>query len=315
MRHLRLFPIVTAAVCLALAVPALQAGEQEKISGIGPISKVVKVQGGFQFTEGPASDGHGNLYFTDIPGNRINKLGTDGKVSVFLEPSNHCNGLMFDAAGKLFAAEMDGRIVTIDVATRKVSPLVSEYEGKRLNAPNDVVVDRQGGVYFTDPRYRAPMPWPQVKEAVYYRATDGKVTRLVDDLPAPNGVILSPDEQTLYVIPSLQKEMMAYTVKGPGKIADARVFCSLKQRDDSKGAGSGGDGLTIDTKGNVYITSNLGVQVFDPAGKLLGIIEFPEQPANVTFGGKEGKTLYATARTSLYAVEMEAIGHQFPGKK
>ena len=188
------------------------------------------------------------------------------------------------------------------------------YEGKRFNAPNDLVLDQAGGVYFTDPRFRAPMPLPQGKEAVYYCDAQGKVTRLADNLPAPNGVILSVDEKTLYVIPSMQKEMMAYPVQSPGKLGEGRVFCSLKQRQETTGPGNGGDGLTIDTKGNLYITSALGLQVFDPQGKLLGIIEFPEQPANATFGGKENKTLYVTARTSLYSVEMEAQGHAFPGK-
>jgi gluconolactonase len=207
---------------------------------------------------------------------------------------------------------MDGRIVSIDVGSKQATAIASNYEGKRFNAPNDLVLDQAGGVYFTDPRFRAPMPLPQEKEAVYYCDGQGKVTRLADNLPAPNGVILSVDEKTLYVIPSMQKEMMAYPVQSPGKLGEGKVFCTLKQPDPS--GNGGGDGLTIDTRGNLYITSRLGLQVFDSQGKLLGVIEFPEQPANATFGGKDNKTLYVTARTSLYSVEMEAQGHQFPGK-
>lgn len=285
----------------------------EKIPGIGPMSEVVKVQGNFQFTEGPASDGRGNVYFTDIPANRIYRLDSAGKVSVFLEPSNHCNGLMFNRHGKLFACEMDGRLVSIDVASKQVTAVAATYNGQRFNAPNDLVLDQAGGIYFTDPRFRAPEPWPQGKEAVYYCDEKGTVTRLVDNLPAPNGVILSVDEKTLYVIPSMQKEMMAYPIQSPGKLGEGRVFCSLRQREGAQRPG-GGDGLTIDTKGNLYITSALGLQVFDSQGKYLGTIEFPEQPANVTFGGKDNRTLYVTARTSLYSVEMEAQGHVFPGK-
>jgi gluconolactonase len=179
----------------------------------------------------------------------------------------------------------------------------------RFNAPNDLVIDKQGGIYFTDPAFGAPMPLPQGKTAVYYLAADGKVTRLIDDLPNPNGVILSPDEKTLYVIPSGQAEMMAYPVKSPGKIGKGRIFCTLKQPRGAKG--SGGDGLAVDVKGNLYITSQLGLQVFDASGKLLGIIALPEQPANVKFGGSDLKTLYVTARTSLYSVPMEATGHLF----
>ena len=173
-------------------------------------------------------------------------------------------------------------------------------------------MDKTGGIYFTDPRYRAPEPWPQVKEAVYYRATDGKVTRLIEDRKAPNGIILSPDEETLYVIPSMEKQMWAYPVTSPGKLGKARVFCEVTQPPDAKKP-AGGDGLTIDTNGNLYITTALGLQVFDSSGKQLGIIEIPEHPANVAFGGKDGKTLFITARRSLYSVETEATGHVFSG--
>jgi gluconolactonase len=289
------------------------AAETAAIPGIGPVGLVTKVRGDFQFTEGPADDGKGNLYFTDIPANRIYKLEPHGKLSVFLESSGSCNGLMFDAAGTLFACAMDGHLLAIDPLTKKVTVLADTYQGKRLNAPNDLVVDRSGGIYFTDPRFNAPQPWPQGKEAVYYRQPDGQLTRLIDDLPAPNGVILSPDEQTLYVVPSMQKEMWAYPVAAPGKPGKGRVFCTLVQLKGSTGKGSGGDGLTVDTGGNLYITSPLGIQVFSPQGKLLGLIKIPEPPANVTFGGEDRKTLYVTARTSLYAAQMEATGHAFSG--
>jgi gluconolactonase len=296
---------------LLIAAPALAA---EPIPGIGPAGEVKQVQGGFMFTEGPACDAYGGVYFSDVAGNKIHKVDAKGELSTLLDPSNHTNGLMFNGAGRLVACEMDGRLIEIDVATKKVTVLADGYEGKRFNAPNDLVIDKAGGIYFTDPHFRAPMPLPQGVRAFYYRDPAGKVTRLGTVENAPNGVILSPDEKTLYVIPSLQAEMLAFAVEAPGKLGPRRTFCSLKQAEGQ--AGGGGDGLAVDTKGNLYITSKLGVQVFSPAGKLLGVIEFPEQPANCTFGGPENKTLYATARTSLYAVPMEATGHVFPaGKK
>lgn len=310
---IRLNLSATLLALLAVAAP-LQAADQSPIPGVGPVSKPVKVFTDFKFTEGPAFDLQGNLYFTDIPENRIHKVDTDGNLSVFLEPSNHCNGLMLDGEDNLLACEMDGRLVSINLKNKKVTPLAAEYQGKRFNAPNDLVVDRSGGIYFTDPHFRAPDPLPQGKVAVYYRAADGKVTRLIDDLKAPNGVILSPDEKTLYVIPSMQKEMWAYPVTAPGKIGKGRVFCSLKQEPGYKEPGRGGDGLTIDTNGNLYITSGLGLQVFSPEGKLLGIIEVPEKPANVTFGGKDNASLFITARNSLYRIDTKAKGHRFPGK-
>jgi gluconolactonase len=277
-----------------------------------PTAGVQKVHGDLQFTEGPADDGKGNVYFTDVAGNRIHRHGADGKFEVFLDPSGHCNGLMFNAAGTLFACEMDGRLIAIDPRTKDVTSLADEYEGKRFNAPNDLVLDKEGGVYFTDPRFRAPEPWPQGKEAVYYRAADGKVTRLVDDLPAPNGVILSIDEQTLYVVPSLQKQMLAYPVQAPGKLGEGRVFCELKQAEGADNGG--GDGLTIDVEGSLYITSKLGVQVFDKTGKFRETLVFPEQPANVTFAGEGRKTLFVTARTGVYTLPRDVAGHAFPGK-
>ena len=304
--------ILKAALSLAIGLLALPAPAQDAIDGIGPTGQVRKVRGDFQFTEGPAWNGE-SLYFTDIPANRIYRVGENDQVSVFLEPSDHANGLMFNAAGTLFACQMDGRVVSIDPRTKEITVVAGEYMGKRFNAPNDLVLDSAGGIYFTDPMFRAPDPRPQDKLGVYYADARGKVTRLVDDLPNPNGVILSPDEKTLYVVPTGQKEMMAYPVQSPGRIGQGRVFCTLKQR--QPGGNNGGDGLTVDTKGNLYITSALGVQVFDPEGKLLGIIEFPEQPANVTFGGPDRRTLYVTARTSLYAADMEAQGHAFSGKR
>ena len=288
--------------------------EGKGIPGIGPVGKIVKLHSGFKFTEGPAADREGNVYFSDIPNERIHKVDKDGKLSIFREKSNRANGLMVNAKGEIVACEMAGRVVAISSDGKKVRVLADNFEDKPFNAPNDLVIDKQGGVYFTDPSFGAKKPLPQGKTGVYYIAPDGKVTRLIDDLGLPNGVKLSPDEKTLYVIPTGPAEMMAYPVEAPGKLGKGRVFCKLQGKDSKKG--TGGDGCTIDTKGNLYITSQIGVQVFNPEGNFLGNITFPEQPANVTFGGSDMKTLYVTARSSLYTVPMEAAGHVFPaGKK
>lgn len=312
--HRYLSSVLTALLVLSSGFLSSGFGQAaEPIPGIGPVEPIRKLHSDLKFTEGPAADRQGNLYFSDIPANRIYQLDKENKLTVFLEPSGHTNGLMVNRQGNLVACEMDGRLIEIDVKTKQVAPLAPDYEGKRFNAPNDLVLDKAGGVYFTDPRFRAPMPLPQGKEAFYYFAPDGKVTRLGDNLPAPNGIILSPDEKTLYVIPSLQKQMMAYPIVEPGKLGEGKVFCELQQKDP--GGNAGGDGLTIDSQGNLYITSALGLQVFNPAGKQLGIIEVPEQPANATFGGPDGKTLYITARTSLYSVRMSVGGVTPTGDK
>ena len=294
---------------MVVCLPRMSVGQTD-IESVGTFGPAQLMFDGFQFTEGPTDDGQGNLYFTDIPANRIYQV-TDGKKSVFVEPSLHCNGLMIDGSGQLLACQMDGQLVAYDVATAKSRVLAGKYQGKRFNACNDLVVDRQGGVYFTDPHYRAPDPLPQGTTAFYYCAPDGKVSRLADDLDAPNGIILSPDEKTLYVVPSQQKQVMAYDVIGPGKLGDRKVLFELQQKNE--GGNSGGDGLTIDVAGNLYITTGLGLQVVSPAGKLLGILEIPQSPANATFGGKDNKTLFVTARTGLYQLASPVAGHRFKG--
>jgi len=218
---------------------------------------------------------------------------------------------MFNSAGTLLACQMDGQVVAIDPESKKVTVVAGHYQEKRFNAPNDLVLDRTGGIYFSDPRYRAPQPLPQGKEAVYYVAPDGSVARLIDNLQAPNGVILSPDEKTLFVVPSEQKEVWAYPIQSPGKIGEGRVLCTLRQAGEKDN--SGGDGLTIYAAGDLYIATSLGIQVVAPDGKLLGVIALPKQPANLTFGHPEAKTLYLTARTSLYSLPMAVKGHRFPG--
>src|SRR5262245_13979239 len=301
--------LVAAAGLLLLAAPRGDTGDGPKpIPGIGPAGKIVKLHTGFKFTEGPAADRAGNVYFSDIPDEKIYKVDTQGKLSVFREKSNHANGLAVNAKGEVVACEMDGRVVALSPDGKGRRVLAAGYRGQRFNAPNDLVLDREGGVYFTDPSFRAPKPLPQGKLGVYYVSAAGEVTRLLDDLPNPNGVRLSPDGKTLYVLPTGQAEMMAYPVEAPGRIGKGKVFCTLKQPQGKKGGGA--DGAAIDTKGNLYITSALGLQVFDPSGRLLGVIAFPEQPANVTFGGPDLRTLYVTARTSLYTVPMEATGHR-----
>lgn len=299
---------------LMTMVSSARAGEGPKpIPGIGPVGPIRKLHGEFKFTEGPAADGKGNVYFTDIPATKINRWSVDGKLSVFTEASNRANGLMFDGQGRLFACEMAGQVVVWDVRKKTKKVLAKEYAGKPFNAPNDLVLDGHGGIYFTDPDFGAAKPRPQDATAVYYLSANGKLARVTSDLPKPNGVILSPDEKTLYVIPSGSADMLAYPVQGPGKLGEKKVFCTLKQ--PAKVKNTGGDGLTVDVKGNLYITSRLGLQVVNPSGKILGIIALPEVPANVTFWGEGNRHLFVTARTSIYDIPLEVAGHVFPGKK
>jgi gluconolactonase len=296
-----------------VAATARPAGAAEPIPNIGPAAEVVKVATGFGFTEGPAWDGKSLLYFTDIPNARIHTVNAAGDTSVFAEETGPCNGLMFNREGELVACDMGGQLVAWNVGTKGKRVLAGEFESKRFNAPNDLVIDDTGGIYFTDPMFRAPQPLPQGVQSVYYRSADGKLSRVVRDAPAPNGVLLSRDEKTLYILPSMSAEMQAYPVEAPGRLGDMRVFCKVKNPSGRENGGC--DGATIDEHGNLYLTTALGVQVFSPSGEALGVIEVPEQPSNCTFGGPNGKTLYVTARTSLYSFPMLVKGHWYAQSK
>ena len=276
--------------------------------------EVELVREGFEFTEGPAMDLDGNVYFTDIPAEKIHRLDLSGEITTAIEGSKHTNGLMFDGAGKLIGCQMDGEVVVYDLNTKSSTVLAGEFDGKRFNAPNDLTIDKQGGIYFTDPLFRAPNPLPQETMGVYYRDPTGKVHQVIKDLPAPNGIGLSADESTLYVIPTQSSEMLAYTITEAGKVGESRVLCALKQPEDQPASRpGGGDGMTLDEHGNLYITTQTGLQVFSSAGEYVGTISLPQQPANVAFGGKDGKTLVITARTGVYRVAMKVAGQRATG--
>ncbi|MDH3590937.1 MAG: SMP-30/gluconolactonase/LRE family protein [Planctomycetota bacterium] len=281
-----------------------------------PRHAVTKLHTGFRFVEGPAVDKDGNLYFTDIPNERIMKRTKDGTLSVLREKSGRANGLFVHGKGKeLYACEGGNGVVSalaLDGKSRRV--VAEKYDGKRFNAPNDLVIDKAGGVYFTDPKFgRNRADLPQGMLAVYYADATGKVARVAAQLPLPNGVILSPDEKTLYIVTSGSDRVWAYPVEKPGQLGTRKLFFRIKQPRGK--TDTGGDGLTVDKNGMLYITTRRGLQVVDKTGQLVDIIEIPETPANVTFGGTAWKTLYVTARTSLYAVEVETAGHRFPAGK
>jgi gluconolactonase len=304
------------------AIPAMSRAADETpqpIAGIGPTGPLVEVQGEFKFTEGPAADHRGVVFFSDVPNAKVYKVGPNNRATLFRDNSNNTNGQMFNGAGELLSCESKaGRIVAVAPDGMSVRVLADKFKGKRFHAPNDLCVDRKGGVYFTDPHFGVALADDEFQ--VYYIAADGTVSGLLRDLHYPNGVILSPDEKTLYVIPTGQAEMMAYPVESPGKLGKGRVFCRLQQTPTQKNGG--GDGLSIDSKGNLYIASVAGVQVFGPQGKLLGVLKMPINPANsqpivpsnCTFGGPDSKTLYITARTRVFALPMEARGWRFGGK-
>ena len=272
-----------------LVVGLVSAGAVWGLDGsavVAPGAQVKKLAGGFLFTEGPAIDGQGNIYFTDIRNNRIHKWSLDGKLMTFREDSGGSNGLFFDRGGNLLACEGGGR--------RLVS-----IEGKKFNSCNDLWITPQGGVYFTDPRYgRSRDNMEQDGEHVYYLTPDRKeVIRVVNDMVRPNGLIGTPDGKTLYIADPGGRKTYQYKINPDGILTDKKLF-----------AEEGSDGMTIDTEGNVYLTSGA-VQVYTPKGKKIATIAIPERPTNVTFSGNDLKMLFVTARTSLYSVPMRMQGY------
>lgn len=263
-----------------------------------PDAAVSQVADGFRFTEGPASDKEGNLFFTDIPNNRIHKWSTDGTLSVFLEDSGGANGLYFDKDGNLIAcAGGKGQIVSIS-PEGEVTVLAGDYEGKPFNSPNDLWIRPDGGVYFTDPRYGNRDNLPQDGEHVYFLSADRKrLIRVIDDMERPNGVIGTPDGKQLYVADHGADQTYVYTIQKDGTLTDKKPF-----------AAQGSDGVTMDKHGNIYLTKEA-VTIYAPDGRVLQTIEVPERPSNVTFGGSDKKTLFITARTSLYSLPMQVTGN------
>lgn len=267
-----------------------------------PGAKVEKLAGDFAFTEGPAVDAEGNVYFTDQPKDRILKWSTDGKLSTFMQPCGRSNGLCFDKDGVLWAcADEKNELWKIDVKTKEKTVVVKDYGGKLLNAPNDVWVDDKGGAYFTDPFYKRDYwkrgPKEQDKQALYYFSPAGKLSRVDEDFKQPNGLVGTADGKTLYVADIGLGNTYAYDIQTDGSLKNRRVFCEL-----------GSDGMTLDADGNVYLTGR-GVIVFDKTGKKIATIDTPEPwTANVCFGGKEMKTLFITASKGLYSVKMNVKG-------
>ena len=261
--------------------------------------QVQQVATGYRFTEGPAVGPDGAVYFTDIPAKRILRYDPSTGVSaVFREDSGRANGLMFDPQGRLLAcegaAEGGARRVSRTEPDGTIVTLAESWQGTRLNSPNDLDIDAHGGIYFTDPRYGSRADMQMEVEAVYYLTPEGELTRVIHDLVRPNGLILSPDGSTLYVADNGAKKLFAYEVNLPGQPTNPKPFSAM-----GPDLGGGCDGMSIDALGRVYATGDEGVYIFNPDGTQADLIETPERPSNCTLA-PDGRTLYITARTSLY---------------
>ena len=286
----------------SLTVSSLAAADVKDL--IAPNAEVKKVVGDCKFTEGPAYSPKGFLLFSDIPNSRIVKVEADGTSSDFLKPSGNANGLAFDAAGNLYACQGGSRrVVKITPQDGKVESLCDSYDGKPINSPNDLALDGHGGLYFTDPRYGADAKIDQPCMGVYYIDAAGKTTRVIDDRARPNGILVTADGKTLLVAEPNKRELWSYEITGPGKLGSGKIIFTGDMTLD----GGGPDGMCLDAAGRIYATYK-SVVVLTSTGELIGRIPVPEQPANCKFGGPDHKTLFITARTSLYSLEMSVAG-------
>jgi len=294
--------VITGGLAMVCLLAASQAALAPEGGVTAPGAKVEKLAGGFDFTEGACSDADGNVFFTDQASDRILKWSTDGKLSTHKSPCGRANGMCFDAKGNLWAcADEKNELWCIDPAG-KVAVVVKDYQGKLLNGPNDVWIRPDGGVYFTDPYYQRTW-WKrggkeQDREAVYYITPDHqKVTRVVDDMRQPNGIVGTPDGKTLYIADIGAAKTYVYDVQPDGSLAGKKLFCSM-----------GSDGMTMDVDGNVYL-SGRGVTVFDKTGKQVEQIPVEENwVGNVCFGGKDHQTLFITASKGFYSIKMRVKG-------
>lgn len=265
------------------------------------VSEVEELSGAFNFTEGPAVDAEGNVYFTDIPQHLILIWTVENQLDTFRINSGRANGLYFDKDENLLICEGEKGQITSISPTGDYKVIATQYAGKRFNQPNDLWPDPKGGVYFTDPKYGGEEgPLPQDGMHVYYITPDySSVIRVSNDLEKPNGVLGTPDGKTLYVTDAEGGKTYRYAIQEDGSLADKTLFVAV-----------GCDGMTMDKAGNVYLTTNgkQVVDIFSPTGELLASIEVPQQPSNLCFGGKERNQLFITARTSIYRVELNAQG-------
>jgi gluconolactonase len=286
---------------------------------IPPDARLERLFDGCAFAEGPAADAAGDVHFSDCPNDRILVYrATTGKTEVWQEPSRRANGMNFDAQGRLVVC-CDGKDGGARAVRRyepdgSITTLASHFDDKKLNAPNDLCFDSAGRIYFTDPRYGDKSDLEQECMAVYRIAPeghpDGSLTRIIDDLQTPNGILITPDDRTLYLVdnnptPGGARTLVQYDLQPDGAWRYARTLADF-------GAGRGGDGMALDVEGNIYLTAGdgerAGVYIIAPDGAQVGFIPTGEAPGNCTFGGPDLQTLYIAASTSLYRIRLTIPG-------
>jgi gluconolactonase len=281
-------------------------------------TKVEVIKSGFRGTEGPIALPDGSLIFTETQANRITRIDKDNNTTTFLENTNGSNGLAFDGKGHLISVQTtpgQTRIGVIYPAGQEAT-LTDNFDGKPYGRPNDLVVDKRGGVYFSEPGPNPtpgqPPSAPPLTPAVYYVPPGGKAVRAAEGIERPNGIQLSPDEKTLYVNNTSGEYVLAFDINPDGSLKNRRNFAKYPNlsKTESGGVSSGADGLAIDNQGRVFVAANGGVSVFSPKGEPLGIIPVSLAPQNIAFAGADKKTLYIVGRGSAFKVRLLTEGYK-----
>ena len=292
--------LIATLFCIQVVTGLSQENKQTQ-NLIAEDAKVTKVGSGYAFTEGPSVAPDGLVFFTDQPNDKIYIWSEKGTISTFMQSCERSNGTYFNKKGELVAcADLHNRLIVFGM-DGKQRTIAENYDGQPLNAPNDIWIAPNGGIYFSDPYYARDYWEPgrkemQDKRGVYYLNPEGKVIRVIDDYKQPNGLIGTPDGKTLYVSDIDDRKIWKYDIQADGTLANKTFF-----------APEGSDGMTIDNQGNVYLTNRY-VSVFDKNGKKITNIEVPEMPSNICFGGKNRDILFITARTSVYTLKMKVKG-------
>jgi gluconolactonase len=281
----------------------------DNLSAVLDTSEAERLATGFVFTEGPLWHPDGFYYFVDVRKSMFYRLTPGGKPEVLRENTGEGNGTTFDLQGRLIMCEGGNRRVTRTGADGKIEVLCDRYEGKRLNRPNDVVCRSDGSIYFTDPGLRVPLAERELPYAAFYRVDPSGAVSMLADFEYPNGLAFSPDERTLYVANTRWAQYIhALEIGADGAMVRRRIFADMSS-DETDGVP---DGMKVDVQGRVYCTGPGGTWVFAPDGTRLGIIRTPEVPANLAFGGPDLRTLFFTARTSVYSLRVKVPGQPHP---
>lgn len=311
-RRLRIRPMIAV---LALMTGGFVAAQESVLNGIPDIvaagTKIEFIRDGFKGTEGPVQLPDGSVAFTETQDARITRIAADNSISTYLENTHNSNGLGFTASGELVSVQHQPTRVGVIAPADKVRTLADNFEGVSFGRPNDIVVGKRVGIFFTDSGAAQKPGDPAVgKPAVYHISAKGELKRVANDIERPNGIQLSPDEKVLYVANTPGEHIIAYDIGNDGSLGQRRNFAKLTgyTKGENGNYSSGADGLAVDEKGRLYVTSNAGVEVFSAKGDALGVIPIPKKPQNIAFAGQDKKTLYVVGRGSAYKIALLTPG-------